>query len=259
MCALSLSPMPNSRPDGQHGGGVSRAYARVLDQTLAYDDRQYAKPLAQICAALRAHGAQVVQVGAMTRGLLEGAWARVEPDGADLLVVYNAGPRSRRIACLALIHEFAHILLHWRRRANPRPDAPQWRQIGRTEEQREVEAELATCVVAEHLGIPHPGGVDYVLAWDDATSKARERAQRRAHEAADCMIAALAACVPSEHTPPPRATARRRDRSPRDRPRPALLDFARFMLEEISADPRLALLLPESTFAQILKLGAQEP
>jgi hypothetical protein len=208
---------------------------------------------------LRAGGAQVVPVGALTRDLLAGAWARVEPDGADLLVVYHAGPRARRVACLALIHEWSHVLLHWRRQANPHPETTPWRLIGRSEAQREVEAELATCVVAEYLGIPHPSGADYVLAWDGTAPKTRAGARRqRVHEAADRMIASLAACRPREHTPPQRATTRRRDRSTGKRPTAADREFARFMLEEMSADPLLALLLPKSTFARILTLCADE-
>jgi hypothetical protein len=46
MCALSVSPAvpPTalSRLGARHGGDVSRAYARVLDQTLAYGQRPHA-------------------------------------------------------------------------------------------------------------------------------------------------------------------------------------------------------------------------
>jgi hypothetical protein len=258
MCALSRIP---AGPTGARRRDIARAYLRVLEQTRTYDDTAYVRPLAQVCAALRARGLQVVELGSGVQDALEGAWARIEADGDELAALYRAAPGATRMALLALIHEFAHVILHWRKKPSRRGGAARWSLVRRDEALREVEAELATCVVAEHLGIPHPGGADYVLAWQGTSNETEWQARRRATEAAEQIIAALAT---SWSDALPRAAPRRRASTGAEgpgghkRPSSSAVRWAQDMFDEMLSDPHFMLEmshLPDRSFQTLLELN----
>jgi hypothetical protein len=239
---------------GQQRRDLERAWSRVMDQTRALDEGRYGALLARACVAMRRSGLQVVELGAGLADLLEGAWARIEPDGEMLLALYRAETGAERITLLALCHEWSHAVLHWRKRQTQ--VGVVWRLAPRREATREVEAELATCLVAESLGVAHPGGGDYLLAWDRSTpARARTRALAAAARILDAMAEAATLEQGSSDAPDASLAAvalSRRARSRVARTRVArtrstgMETFVLRMREELAADARLGLLPPRA-------------